>query len=48
MDVDFVVLEEEVVFPVEGEWESMGTSMKKCATGSVETAVWLALVKSLA
>ena len=47
VNVGFVDLEGGVVLLVEGEWEHDGTPSKKCETGSVETVVWSALVKSL-
>ena len=47
VNVGLVVLEGEGVFVVEGKGSWMDHS-KKCATQCVETAVWPALVKSLA
>ena len=48
VNVGVVGLEGVVVFLVEGKGSSMRISSKKCATRSVETAVLLALMKSLA
>ena len=45
VNVGVVDREEEAVFLIEGKWGCMRISSKKCATRSVETAVWPALVK---